>query len=85
MNMNGIGNQLLQPYAAKTSAHVPRRVDQVISGFVRDDKNQKPGADVSRMRRALRKGSESLTENTPVSVVDSMKLYSMALKKQRET
>ncbi|MCR5301074.1 MAG: hypothetical protein K6E49_01390 [Lachnospiraceae bacterium] len=63
---------------------VPKTVSQVIAGFAGNDKNQKSGADVSKMRRALRTGSDALVSNTPVSVVDSMKLYSMALKKQRK-
>ena len=72
------------PYTAAKSRTVPRSVKQVVAGFVRNDKDRKNGADVSRMRRALRTGSDTLAANTPVSVVDGMKLYSQALKKQRE-
>ena len=83
--MTGIGNTLLYPYPAKRSQYVPKSVSQVVAGFTGNDKDQKKDADVSRMRRALRSGSGELTSSGPVSVVDSMKLYSMSLKKQRET
>lgn len=59
-------------------------VRQVIAGFCANENNTKQ-ADVSKIRRALRTGSEELVSNTPVSVIDSMKLYRMGVKKQRET
>ena len=81
--MTGIGSSLISSYtASKTS--VPRNVRQVVSS-VAGDENKKPGADVSKMRRALRSGAENLASETHVSVIDNMQLYAKALKKQRES
>ena len=47
-----------------------------------DQSDKKPVNNVSRIRTALRKGTGA-DDHRPVSVVDSMKLYSQDLKKQR--
>lgn len=82
--MTGMGS-LLSSYTAQRSSYAPKNVRQVLSGFAKSDENEKPKADVSKMRRALRKGTENLAKETNVSVIDNMKMYSQALKKQRET
>lgn len=84
MNMTGLGNSLIGSYTQARSNYVPRNVKQVIAGYAKKDEDDKPKADVSKMRRALRKGTENLAKETNVSVIDNMQLYSKALKKQRE-
>ncbi len=84
--MIGMSNSLIHSlYSEKTPQRVPRTVSQILSGYASNEKNDKPSADVSRMKRALKRGTDNLVRNEPVSVVDSMKLYSMALKKQRKS
>lgn len=85
MYMTGIGNNILYSYTAAKTARIPRNVSQVVAGFVSNDENQKPKADVSKMRRALRSGAENLASTTQVSVIDNMQLYSKALEKQRKS
>ncbi len=82
--MTGIGNDFLSSYTAAKCVKVPKNVRQVIAGFVANDENQKKTADVSKIRRALRTGAQNLADETNVSVIDNMQLYSKALKKQRE-
>ena len=82
--MTGIGSDFLSSITAANTVRVPRNVRQVIGSFVKDDGNQKPGADVSKMRRALRSGANNLAKETQVSVIDNMQLYSKALEKQRK-
>ncbi len=83
MHMTGIGNALLYSYTAAKTASVPKNTRQIIGNFAKDDDTEKK-ADVSNMRRALRKGTEKLAKETNMSVIDNMQLYSKALKKQRE-
>ena len=83
--MTGIYHTLPNTYIAKNQTAVPRNVSAVVAGFVQKDRNNCHKADAAKMRRALMTGSETLASNAPVSVVDSMKLYSMALKKARQT
>lgn len=82
--MTGIGRDLLSSYTNARCQKVPKNVREVVAGFVSNDENQKPKADVSKIRRALRTGAESLAKNTNVSVIDNMQLYAKALKKQRQ-
>ena len=84
MNMTGLGNSLIGSYAQSRASYVPRNTKQVIAGFAKKDENDKPKTDVSKMKKALRKGTENLAKETNISVIDSMQLYSKALKKQRE-
>ena len=51
----------------------------------KDNATSVNGAEVSKMRRALKTGAKNCTPAQPVSIVDSMKKYSEALKKQRTT
>ena len=74
---------LYSSYPGKKTQCAAGSVDQMIAGFAAND--QKSHTDVSRMRKALRNVSENTASNMPVSVVDSMKLYSQTLKKQRKT
>lgn len=83
--MAGIDNSLLYSYTVSKTSAVPRNVRQVVGGFVKKDENAKPKTDVSKMRRALKKGAENLASETHVSVIDNMQLYSKAIRKQRET
>ena len=69
----------------KKSASVPRDVRGVIAGFEAADRSGKPKTDVSAMRRALKNSGTQASQSSPVSVIDGMKLYSMALKKARQT
>ena len=61
-------------YASRKSLNPPGRTG--------DQSDKKPVGNVSKIRTALRKGTGS-DANRPVSVIDSMKLYSQDLKKQR--
>ena len=83
--MTGIGRELLYSYSSAKTDRVPKNIKQQIAGFVSNDEEKKPGADVSKIRRALRTGAKELASEAHVSVIDDMKLYSKALKKQRET
>ena len=83
--MTGIGRDLLCSYSSSKACRVPAYIKQQFAGFASDDEEKKPGADVSRIRRALRTGAKELASEAHVSVIDDMKLYSKALKKQRET
>lgn len=83
--MTGIGASLIGSYTAAKTAYVPKNVKQVVAGFASKDRDDKPKADVSKMKSALRRGTENLARETNVSVIDNMQLYSKALKKQRET
>lgn len=85
IHVTGIYHTLPTAYTPKKQIAVPRNVSQVVAGFAQKDSNRCHQADVTKMRHALKTGSEALAANTPVSVVDSMKLYSMALKKARQT
>ncbi len=51
----------------------------------KDNGSSTAGADVSKIRRALRSGAANCTAATPVSVIDGMKMYSETLRKQRKT
>lgn len=83
--MTWMDNSLLySSYPGKKTSCVPRSVSGIIAGFEASDKNQKPKSDVSVMRRALKRGTAGAAANEPVSVVDSMKLYSSALEKARK-
>ena len=84
MHMTGIRSDLLYSYTTSKTAGVPRTVKQVLAGFNAQDDDQKPKADVSKMRRALKSGAENLANETHVSVIDNMHLYSKALEKQRK-
>ncbi|MCR5832311.1 MAG: hypothetical protein K6G67_09260 [Lachnospiraceae bacterium] len=81
----GIGASLIGSYTAAKTAYVPKNVKQVVAGFASKDENDKQKADVSNMKRALRRGCENLAKETNVSVIDNMQMYSRALKKQRES
>ena len=83
--MTGVGNTLLNSYVSSKSACVPRNVKQVLSGFVKNEENDKAKTDVSKMRRALKSGAENLAKETNVSVIDNMHMYSKALQKQRKS
>ena len=83
--MTGISSSLIGSYTAAKTAYVPRNVKQVVAGFASKDRDDKPKADVSKMKSALRRGTENLARESNVSVIDNMQLYSKALKKQRET
>ena len=84
MNMTGLGNSLISSYTQARSSYVPRNTKQVIAGFAKKDENDKPKTDVSKMKKALRKGTENLAKETNISVIDNMQMYSKALRKQRE-
>ncbi|MBR4573697.1 MAG: hypothetical protein IKO16_02190 [Lachnospiraceae bacterium] len=84
--MMWMDNRLINSsYMQKKSVTVPRNVSQVISGFEATDRSGKPKTDVSAMRRALRNAGTQSSPQAPPSVIDGMKLYSMALKKARQT
>ncbi len=83
--MNGIRNDLLYSYMTSKSSCVPRNVRQTIAGFISKENEEKPKADVSKMRRALRSGAENLASETHVSVIDNMQMYAKALEKQRKS
>ncbi len=85
MHVTGIYHTLPNTYPVKGQTAVPRNVSGVLAGFVQNERNHANKAEATKMRRALMNGSETLSSNAPVSVVDSMKLYSMALKKARQT
>jgi len=51
----------------------------------KDNSTRANGAEVSKMRRALKTGAANCTPAQPVSIVESMKKYSETLKKQRTT
>lgn len=86
MTMMWMDSRLVNsPYMAKKSASVPRDVRGVIAGFEAADRSGKPKTDVSAMRRALKNSGTQASQSSPVSVIDGMKLYSMALKKARQT
>lgn len=82
--MTGIRSDLLYSYTTSKTACVPRTAKQVIAGCFSQDEDQKPKTDVSKMRRALKSGAENLANETHVSVIDNMHLYSKALEKQRK-
>ncbi len=86
MTMMWMDSRLVNsPYMPKKSASVPRDVRGVIAGFEAADRSGKPKTDVSAMRRALKNSGTQASQSSPVSVIDGMKLYSMALKKARQT
>ncbi|MCR5589989.1 MAG: hypothetical protein K6F73_00495 [Lachnospiraceae bacterium] len=72
-----MGNILLGAYKADFS----NRYGKSLFPAKDDDGSADPAANVSRMRRALKKGCP---DSEPVSVVDSMKLYNDFLKKQKQ-
>ena len=82
--MKGIGNDLLYSYTTAKTSCIPKNVRQTIAGFISKDKDEKPKADVSKMRRALKVGAENLASETHVSVIDNMQMYAKALEKQRK-
>ncbi len=82
--MTGIGNNLLYSYTAARSCCIPKNARQTIAGFLSNDEEKKPGADVSKIRRALKTGAENLASETHVSVIDNMHMYAKALEKQRK-
>lgn len=86
MTMMWMDSRLVNsPYMPKKSASVPRDVRGVIAGFEAADRSGKPKTDVSAMRRVLNNSGTQASQSSPVSVIDGMKLYSMALKKARQT
>ena len=81
--MTGISSELLYSCSGKRPSYYPRSVQQTVTCFASKDDDTKKGTDVSKMRRALRKGSGE--DNSPVSVLENMQMYSQSLKKQRQT
>ena len=83
--MTGMQNALLAAYRGNTSIYSAKSMKGYYGGkFAGDNVNPTKTANVSKMRQVLRKGSEaSAGSNTPISVVDSMKMYSDVVKKQR--
>ena len=83
--MTGMQNTLISAYRANTSIYSAKSMKNNAFGLPdKDDTNPGNTSNVSKMRQALRKGADAFSgSNTPISVVDSMKLYSDAVKKQR--
>ena len=77
--MTGLSGSLV--YALNNSSYASRKATPY-SLNRSGDQSEKKSDNVSKIRTALRKGAGA-DEYRPVSVVDSMKLYSQDLKKQR--
>ena len=82
--MTGMQNTLISAYRANTSIYSAKSLKNCFQGQADNKTAPKKTANVSKMRQALRKGADAFSgSNTPTSVVDSMKMYSDAVKKQR--
>ncbi len=82
--MTGIGNTLLYSYTAAKTARVPRIVKDVLAGFAKNEEENTSVANVSKMRRALKSGTDNLAKETGVGIIDNMQMYAKALEKQRK-
>ena len=82
--MTGMQNALISAYRANTSIYSAKSLGNCFKCRADDQTASPRSANVSKMRQALRKGADAFSgSNTPISVVDSMKMYSDAVKKQR--
>ncbi len=81
--MTRMGNPLINPYSASGSAYTSP-AKYALAGFAGGKTTTKADTGISQKRMALRRGIVKSTATEPVSVVDSMKLYSQNLQKQRK-